>query len=374
MAGVLAELDHQSGAEVGRQLRSEPRLPFGDGSPVLIRVNHPGGSSVEFVVPVRNVSSCGLGFIHGSFLYSGTPVILFLRRLTGDLMAVTGSVVRSTHVRGVVHDVGVRFDNPVDLRELLDDGDGGNSLVPGRKKVVLPQFEGSVLYVDHSVDNRELMEFVLSRLGITVESSTSGAAAFEAVAKRMYDAIVVNIRLRDIDPLTMPAQLRKRSYPGPIVAVGRNDDCNDDSLIREHGYSFLLPAPLRQEGVQLMADRYLRRKLQGPAEGAKPTLSRFWSDVEMRPLIFRFLGRLEQSLGKIARLMGEQNLDELGELCDELSASAGGYGYSEMSELMSSLQVMCSVKSPPDQIKRLIEELIRVCESAMMVKQAVQSK
>jgi hypothetical protein len=91
----------------------------------------------------------------------------------------------------------------------------------------------------------------------------------------------------------------------------------------------------------------------------------------MRPLIIRFLGRLEQSLSRIVRLLGENGLHEMGEICLDLAASAEGYGYPDICELLSGLHYLCGLNSPLEQIRNHVDELGRICESAMMIRQVV---
>ncbi len=373
LAAVLEEIESLGGGEAVAQLRCEPRVPLADAAPMLIRVSHPGGSTVELVVKARNLSSMGIGFIIGSFLYAGTTVTVYLARRDGQPQAVPGRVVRCVHIRGLVHDVGVRFDKAIDLSQIVESHEDGD--VQMRKAENLPQFDGNLLYIDPSPDDRDLMSFVLGRLGLVVDLAGSAEAGLEMAAKRLYDGILVDLRTRDIDAKTLPEILRKRNYPGPIVAVSVTDSPEDEAAAIDVGYSYLLSKPLRQDSTVRLAERYLRRRLRGgDAENVKPMLSQFWSDVEMRPLILRFLGRLEQNVGKMTRFLAEKNLCALEQTCGDLVSAAAGYGFPQVAELVESVKMLCNLKSPMDQITRTVEELVKLCDAAMGVRRAAESK
>ena len=94
----------------------------------------------------------------------------------------------------------------------------------------------------------------------------------------------------------------------------------------------------------------------------------------MRPLIIRFLCRLEVTVGKMVRHLSERNFDALEQVCGDVSGTAGGYGYPDLQDLISGLQLLCQVKSPIEQISRHLDELVRQTEAAMVVRQAALSK
>jgi len=91
---------------------------------------------VNYLVRTRNLSPTGIAFLHGSFVYTGTGCVLALHDAQGKIVGVEGKVVRCQHVRGHVHDIGVRFSRPLDVKQFLlatgEVGGRGGQLVEGR--------------------------------------------------------------------------------------------------------------------------------------------------------------------------------------------------------------------------------------------------
>ncbi len=104
-----------SGATGGKQRRKYERFMYRKQSALILTVSERDGNEKRFLVRARNLSSWGMGFLHGGFLYSGTPVRLVLQTLDNEPVIVSGTIVRCSHVRAHVHDIGVRFDAEVDL-------------------------------------------------------------------------------------------------------------------------------------------------------------------------------------------------------------------------------------------------------------------
>jgi hypothetical protein len=84
-----------------------------------VSVMHPAGNQVDFLVRPHNLSRSGIAFLHGQFLYPGTPVQLKLRSTTGWTYEMTGEVVYCRVARGMVHEVGLRFSAAIDPAQFL---------------------------------------------------------------------------------------------------------------------------------------------------------------------------------------------------------------------------------------------------------------
>lgn len=81
---------------------------------VSVEVRGPSGDVQTHAVPLVDVASNAIAFLHGAFLYSGSGITATLRTRDGEQMAVTGKVARCEHVSGRVHEVGVEIDHAID--------------------------------------------------------------------------------------------------------------------------------------------------------------------------------------------------------------------------------------------------------------------
>ena len=78
-----------------------------------------------------------------------------------------------------------------------------------------------ILLIEDTPTSMKLGRLVLENAGFTVDGAETGADALNAACDRHYDAIVLDLKLADIDGLEVAQQLRAR--PGtehiPIMAV-----------------------------------------------------------------------------------------------------------------------------------------------------------
>jgi len=73
---------------------------------------------IHYAVYLRNVCDEGAAFLHGGMIHRGTPCTLLVLQRDGKLLKAPGSVARCRHVSGMVYEVGLRFDRPIDPARL----------------------------------------------------------------------------------------------------------------------------------------------------------------------------------------------------------------------------------------------------------------
>ena len=103
--------------------RAEARYDYRKHPVLLIDVTNPDRSVGKFRCATRNISRHGLGFLHGCFVYPKSPVKLILRAASGGITCIAGTVARCEAIEGRVHEIGVIFDQPVDLTDFVLDVD-----------------------------------------------------------------------------------------------------------------------------------------------------------------------------------------------------------------------------------------------------------
>jgi hypothetical protein len=69
-----------------------------------------GGATQKVSVSLRDISRGGLAMLHGNFVHKGTKCMFVVcDKERKPVASTTGEVVRCDHVKGTVHDVGIKF-------------------------------------------------------------------------------------------------------------------------------------------------------------------------------------------------------------------------------------------------------------------------
>jgi CheY-like chemotaxis protein len=120
------------------------------------------------------------------------------------------------------------------------------------------QFIGQVLVADDSPVNQMLMRTLFKKLGLEVAMVGNGKQAIEAVEKKRYDLIFMDMQMPVMDGCEAVRILRSRSVHTPIIALTANTMPEDRKECIEAGCSDYLSKPFRYPQLVEIVEKYLK--------------------------------------------------------------------------------------------------------------------
>ena len=116
-----------------------------------------------------------------------------------------------------------------------------------------------ILVTEDVDDTRELMRLLLEHFGHEVETAANGKLALEAVARRMPDLILMDLRMPVMDGFTATRLIRETPEAAavPIIAVSAyvRDKVWHDKAIAA-GCNDCIPKPVDHEKLQRLLAHY----------------------------------------------------------------------------------------------------------------------
>ena len=110
---------------------------------------------------------------------------------------------------------------------------------------------GTVLLVDDEASIRESLRMVLEYEGYRVEEASSGGEALNRVRHLRPDALLLDIKMPEMDGLEALRSLRERGYEMPVIVItGHGDVSTAVEATRQGAYDFF-EKPLQRERVLL---------------------------------------------------------------------------------------------------------------------------
>lgn len=209
-----------------------------------MQVFHAGSSATTIQVACRNMSSVGMSVFHSSFLHSGTRVVVSLTDIVGNTVKVEGTIVRCSHVRGICHELGVKFKHPIEARNFvkLDPFAEGFNL----EKVNPQSVEGTVLYVDGSEMGQSLLKHFLreTRTRLRIAANVEEAARISAEG---VDIILCDCAENGQAVADFVAGLRKKGSNTPAVFLTTEVDAASTAKYKVAQASAIIAKPLTQD-------------------------------------------------------------------------------------------------------------------------------
>ena len=140
-------------------------------------------------------------------------------------------------------------------------------------RAMASSFRASVLIVDDEAAIRDSLRMILEFEDYRVEEAPNGHDTLVRVAERPPDAVLLDIKMPDMDGLAVLEAFRERGYDLPIIIItGHGDVATAVDATRRGAFDFL-EKPLERERVLLSlrnaveSYRLQRESRQGRAEG-----------------------------------------------------------------------------------------------------------
>jgi CheY-like chemotaxis protein len=214
LADLLNRLEEPSvKAEAGFK-RDFVRWPFRKLA-VGLGIVHPGGNMSTIRAACRNLSNGGVCLLHSSYVHAGSECVVTLTHPMRGEVKVPGKVVRCMHRTGVIHELGVKFNAPIDAKEFVIPDPFSNSF---SVESVRPQeLKGRVLLVEPAPAERE-------KFGVYIRETCLSLVAAESLADGIVkcdaiDLVVMASQLPDSEPAAAVQRLRSAGCKAPILVV-----------------------------------------------------------------------------------------------------------------------------------------------------------
>jgi CheY-like chemotaxis protein len=353
---LFARLDAAGAAFKGGDRRLEARHAYRIVEGLFVQINHPGGSVGHFIVRPRDLSSTGMSFLHGNYVHADSRLIVSLRSLSGHASSVTGRVARCQHVRGRIHEVGVRFDTTLNIGDFVVELAQAET---GSQSTELPRLAGALLYVEDSTIDTELLRFYLRSQEVSLTAVSDWAAASAQLENGRFDAALLDADLPGLDLAQVVKTMSVKGRDAAVIALTAHEDEAALAALKGHGVAGVLVKPYSAESLFAALSACLP-----PASGGDRLASSMWSNEAMRPLIVSFVNDAQEKLRKIEQMVETGDSASLLQLVVEIKAAAGSFGYEKLQHVARDLHQLAKAQTPVDQIRKKVFELSRLADAA----------
>src|SRR5947208_16911024 len=152
-------------------------------------------------------------------------------------------------------------------------------------------YRASVLIVDDESAIRESLRMILEYEGYRVDEAGGGSQALAKVAERLPDAVILDIKMPEMDGLELLRAFRERGYEMPVLMISGHADINTAVEATRRGAFDFFEKPLQRERVllslrnateshRLQAENRALRQEPDELIGSAPSMKRLRETIE----------------------------------------------------------------------------------------------
>lgn len=305
---------------------------------LVVHMQQPGSSiTVSYLVPTRHISDGALAFLHGGFVHPGTCCLAQLITTYGTWNDASGQVASCRYVNANVHEVILNFDRPVDPSVYCA------SAVHTR-----------VLLAEDDPGTARLARFHLEQLNADVEHVGNGRDVVDKAMENVYDLILLDMDLPEMDGFEAARELRKRGYSGTIIAITGLTQPDDRKRCLEAGCDKYVPKPYQRKDLDDLLNS-LREE---------PLISSLYDDPTMADVINEYVQELPKKVRAIEENLAQANLETLQTLVRTMKSEGSSYGFDIITETAARIETALINDSTLDDLRADLKALAKLCMQA----------
>lgn len=351
----LDALDAAGAKESFGARRHFVRWAFRQGS-IRLELRPTVGGKSTIRVACRNLSSGGISLLHNSYVHVGTACEVFLPHPTRGEVGIAGTVVRCSHLRGMIHEIGVKFTREISAREFvrLDPLEDAFSL----ERVDVERLQGIALLVGGSPMDKRLMEHFLGGTCVRLHQANDADAGV-ALAREKGDVVFADLDLPGSRADVFIASLREAGIETPVVVLAPDRHAAGPVLRTIPGPSGVLIRPLRQD----LLLRALAEFLLAPGTGAGALTTTLPAGHPNAPLVGRFVEHMLEESARLSAAVAAGDGKACRTIALQVAGAAESMGFEHVGRVASSA---ASALGPdgqgPDAAPR-VRALLVACQS-----------
>jgi len=301
---------------------------------VLYIPNATDNQQNAYLVATRYVSENEIAFLFGGFFHANTSIMLRLTTLFNAWEDVSGTVSSCRHIDGSIHEIVLRFEDPIDASLLTAEADSLRVLVVEDD----PLFE-------------RLTRAHLKAMNAQVDHAANGQIGTDMALQNVYDAVLMDMEMPVMNGLTAIRTLREKGYAGTIIAVTgmTRPEKREECIVA--GCDGFLGKPYTKDNLASVI-----RSLRG-----EPIYSEFEGDPGMRDVISIFVADLPERLRSLTTAIARNDSKESETQIRALKGSTGACGFTALSELATAIENDLIDGADIETVRAKLMRFIRQC-------------
>jgi len=332
--------------------RRHTRIPYVK-ERIHVRLQQPGAAPQVLKMACRNLSSGGVSLLHNAFVHVGSPCAVVLHHRIDGQRVIEGTIVRCTHRAGVLHELGVQFNEPILVAEYLN-GVEEDSLL-SFENIDHEELEGDILLIESNATDDALVRHYLSHTRLRIRHAGTLEAAADEM-ERKPDVVILDLHVENDNGSMFLVRRRAEGDNTPVIALTIDTTDHARSLLAALAHVRLLTKPVDQNDLIRSLAEFLLQDL--PAVTAGASVETIGANLPLE-LLEAFRIELDGCIEELEASLSQSDPARCRQACQRLAGSAPSLGLQNLGNL-----ARCVLERLPEEtFKNLASQITELIES-----------
>jgi CheY-like chemotaxis protein/HPt (histidine-containing phosphotransfer) domain-containing protein len=273
----------------------------------------------------------------------------------GAVAAVEGTVCRCQHVRGVIHEIGIKFAKRIEARDYLQADGQANRF--SLERVDPDRLQGTVVHIDDSPMDRRLVQHYLRGTQLRLRQTDDADEALRWINEGCDIALVdADMGPGRPDGAAFLKRARGAGFTSPMVLLAADIDASAPAGGDPQAEA-TLGKPLAQDVLLRALAEYL---LLGG--GAGPMYTSLPKGHPNLALLDGFLGDLRETAGALQATIDQNDFSRARSICSSIMGTAPAMGYAGLAASAEQAAIALTKTGSVREAQPTIRSLIAACD------------
>jgi CheY-like chemotaxis protein len=308
------------------------------------------------MVACRNISRGGMSVLHCGYVHAGSRCSVAVSRPAGPPLVLAGTIARCSFRGSRVHEVGVKFDTPIDVRNVVTPDPCSDCFCLERVKP--ESLSGTVVYAEDSALDHKIVAHFLRDTGLVLRTAHS---AEEAIGLITPDCglVLAEYNLPDYNGAEFLTMLRQRGVSTPVIVVAGDTSTVTRRLLAGVQADAFLAKPFSQ---QLLLRAIAEFLVLRPGEGM--LVSTLAADDPGQPLAEAFVTSLRAHGARLREAIGRGDAGACRQVCLKLAGTGPAVGFARLGRAAGEAAQALEKDTDFEHSAHLLRTLVAICEQA----------
>ncbi|AWB68616.1 hypothetical protein C2869_20425 [Saccharobesus litoralis] len=195
-----------------------------------------------------------------------------------------------------------------------------------------PVLAGSVLLAEDQLENRQILERLLQRMGLTVVLAKDGEEAVELALMDDFELLILNIQMPVLGGEKALELLRQAGNTTPALAFSANVSEQNLARYQEIGFAAHIAKPIDPQDLVNTVNQYISRPTDVDANQIN------LSSEEYLLLKRQYISHLPGDVDRLTLAFEQQNWRLASKVAHVIKGSSINFGFTQLSQLASDIE------------------------------------